>query len=277
VPIEGIELPRPAIVLPVGHRSTVRVAIAHGAAAVAALPAALPGAEQVANGWLALTSTASRLDLPPGDRGAGLSEAVVAARCELALGAGPAADVDPAGFAVAVGELVRLGAVHPGHEGDLLVDLADAVAAIGRSPGWRNDVAIEAVRRVVVAAGDTRAARDVERIVRRRGARAARPDAPPDGLWCIPWLEECLASRGRLLPYGLPHTWLGANFEVFGVPVDAGTRIDYAVRWHGDRPAVLWETSGAPVELTSPVVDPAWRTRDTRGEALWPAPAASFS
>ena len=73
-------------------------------------------------------------------------------------------------------------------------------------------------RRVLAAAGETRAGNDVERI-RRGRERTARPVTPPDGVWCIPWLEEGLALDGRLLPYGLPPAWLGANFEVFGVPI----------------------------------------------------------
>ena len=126
------------------------------------------------------------------------------------------------------------------------------------------------------AAGEARAVDDVERI-RRGRTRTARPATPPDGVWCIPWLEEGLALDGRLLPYGLPPAWLGANFEVFGVQIGPRSRVDYAVRWHGDRPAVLWEVTGEPVELTAPLIDPDWRTADAKGEALWPAPAASFS
>ena len=64
VPIEGIEIPAPRIVLPVGHRSTVRVAIGHDGSLALGLPAPLPSAIQVTNGWLALTGTASRFELP---------------------------------------------------------------------------------------------------------------------------------------------------------------------------------------------------------------------
>ena len=126
-----------------------------------------------------------------------------------------------------------------------------------------------------VAAGESRAARDVERIVRRR-ERASRPRTPPDGLWCIPWLEEGLVLHGTLLPYGLPTEWLGADFEVFGLPIGPRSRIDYAVRWHGERPAVLWDVTGEPVALSAPLVDPQWRPADAKGEALWPAQTASY-
>ncbi len=55
--------------------------------------------------------------------------------------------------------------------------------------------------------------------------------------------------------------------------------LSYAVRWHGDRPALLWELvagdgqtgsgrSGAVVTLRAPGLDETWSTREPRGEAL---------
>jgi hypothetical protein len=45
------------------------------------------------------------------------------------------------------------------------------------------------------------------------------------------------------------------------------------VRWHGERPAVLWEQTDPGTDLTAPVCAPDWHTTELRGEALWPAPA----
>ena len=53
--------------------------------------------------------------------------------------------------------------------------------------------------------------------------------------------------------------------------------MSYAIRWHGERPAVLWEQDGPPVVLTSPSIDPAWSSPDRSGEALWAAPPARRS
>jgi hypothetical protein len=276
VPIEGIELPPSAIVLPVGHRTAVRVAIAHDELYADGMPASLPSATRVAGGWRALTAKASRLELPA-DRGATLAEAVTAVRCELILGVRPSRADEPAAFVVAVSELMRMGAlIRTDGPGETVADIADAVSAFAPAPGWQCDVALDAARRVLVAVGESRAAGDVERIVRQR-ERASRPRTAPDGVWCIPWLEEGLVLHGRLLPYGLPTEWLGADFEVFGLPIGARSRIDYAVRWHGERPAVLWDVTGEAVVLSAPSVDPGWRTADAKGEALWPAPTASFS
>lgn len=78
----------------------------------------------------------------------------------------------------------------------------------------------------------------------------------PDGLALVPWL---------------PPGWWGQGWEVHGAPTRWG-RLSYAVRWHGDRPAVLWDVAGRPaddlVPLTAPGLDPTWATTAARGEAL---------
>jgi hypothetical protein len=51
---------------------------------------------------------------------------------------------------------------------------------------------------------------------------------------------------------------------------DAPTRrgpVSYAVRWHGTRPALLWDAPDG-VELRAPGLDPSWSSSVPRGEAL---------
>ena len=72
-----------------------------------------------------------------------------------------------------------------------------------------------------------------------------------------------------LLPAGMPAGWRGIDFEAHGLPIGPASTLSYAVRWHGERAAVLWQVDGEPVELVAPAVDPAWRTRRPSGEALW--------
>jgi hypothetical protein len=69
----------------------------------------------------------------------------------------------------------------------------------------------------------------------------------------------------------LPDAWLGQGLEVRGAPTAAG-RLSFALRWHGERPALLWELDRhagiGPVRLTAPGLDPAWSSDHASGEAL---------
>jgi hypothetical protein len=74
----------------------------------------------------------------------------------------------------------------------------------------------------------------------------------------------------------VPEAWWGRTWEIHDLPTPAG-RLGYAVRWHGERPAVLWQLEpfdGAPVpaRLRMPGLDPAWETQTPVGEALLAAP-----
>jgi hypothetical protein len=71
----------------------------------------------------------------------------------------------------------------------------------------------------------------------------------------------------------LPSEWRGQSVEVHDAPTRAG-RISYAVRWHGARPALLWECE-RPIRLSAPGLDRAWSTSKARGEALLAAPAGA--
>jgi hypothetical protein len=69
----------------------------------------------------------------------------------------------------------------------------------------------------------------------------------------------------------VPDAWLGQGWEVHDAPTALG-KLSYAVRWHGERPALLWELEAhpgvGPVRLTAPGLDAAWSTTEARGEAL---------
>ncbi|HZA87164.1 MAG TPA: hypothetical protein VE466_09805, partial [Acidimicrobiales bacterium] len=75
----------------------------------------------------------------------------------------------------------------------------------------------------------------------------------------------------------VPTGWFGQGWEVHDAPTAWG-HVSYAVRWHGDRAALLWEVEphagvGA-VRLTAPGLDASWSTAERRGEALLdPVPA----
>ena len=69
----------------------------------------------------------------------------------------------------------------------------------------------------------------------------------------------------------VPEDWYGQGWEVHDAPTAAG-RVSYAVRWHGDRAALLWEVTPHPgverVPLSAPGLDPSWSTVERHGEAL---------
>ena len=76
-----------------------------------------------------------------------------------------------------------------------------------------------------------------------------------------------------LLP-GFPLEWLGRDLTVRSVPTRCGP-VGFALRWHGERPALLWE---APEEiaLTASRLDPAWASSGGAGEALLATPPYSL-
>lgn len=267
VPIEGIDLPAGAFVLPLGHKAVLRVAVVHGAQRSGPLPNGLATPTQVVRGWLSLTERASRFVLPDGERSATLVESITAERCELALGSIPQTADDPVAFVLALGELVRMGE-QPEH---WIPELVDAVEQIGPRSGWDVDAALVAAARVLTVADEQRARRDLERIMAGRTV-GERPDQPPAGVRSVAWLESRLVSGGALLPDGFPASWLGQSFDVYGVPTGDDSAVSFAIRWHGERPAVLWEQTGDPIELTAPSAAPDWSTVEAKGEALWPAP-----
>jgi hypothetical protein len=82
---------------------------------------------------------------------------------------------------------------------------------------------------------------------------------------------------GLALASLVPGSWYGQGWEVHDAPTAHG-RASYAVRWHGDRVALLWEVEPheghGPVRLTARGLEPGWSTTDRRGEALLgPVPA----
>jgi hypothetical protein len=97
------------------------------------------------------------------------------------------------------------------------------------------------------------------------------------------------SGGGLALSSAVPESWYGQGWEVHDAPTAQGL-LSYAVRWHGDRPALLWElqphtdvSPAAPngngrgdddgvgattVRLTAPGLDPDWSSTELKGEAL---------
>lgn len=270
VPVQGIELPADAVVFPVGHRSSIVLGLAHGPRATLQLPGPLPTAEQVVRGWSGICSRAGRYELPD----VATASTIDAARCELLLG-GPDDPVDdPAGFLIGVALLVRM----TGAAEQWMPDVAEAVASVAR----RHDdpvtaVALDAAELVADRAGDARALRDLAKLRERtrRSTTAERWLPEPStqhGARYLAATERRFVADGDLLPDGIPAAWWGQHFEVHDLAAGPRCTVGFAVRWHGSRPAVLWEQTGATGSLRASTVAPGWSTDAPSGEALWPAP-----
>jgi hypothetical protein len=72
---------------------------------------------------------------------------------------------------------------------------------------------------------------------------------------------------GLALATIFPPEWAGQPLEVHDAPTAQG-RISYALRWHGDRPALLWQCERPGVPLTVPGLDRSFATTEPAGEAL---------
>ena len=80
--------------------------------------------------------------------------------------------------------------------------------------------------------------------------------------------EDAAHGAGLAILRVLPEEWRGQGIEVHDAPTDFGT-LSYAVRWHGERPALLWDVTGErPVRITAPALAPGWSTDERHGETL---------
>ncbi|MCZ7527045.1 MAG: hypothetical protein M5U14_12075 [Acidimicrobiia bacterium] len=209
-------------------------------------PATLPSAADVVRGWAAQLDRGLRVELP--DDVAGTADA---ARAALLLRTGSRRRPAP-------GEVAALE--------DWGFD-AEAVAA------WRR----------LHLGGRRQAARRPRRPGRwapvaawlgRRSPTRSWPEGPAGFLLDLRALLVRDAPDGEVHLMGeLPPGWAGAGLGVRGAPTRRGL-VSYAIRWHGDRPALLWEVDGPGAVLRAPGLDPAWVSDARRGEALLaPVPA----
>ena len=227
-----------------------------------------PSAEQVARGWVTQTETGTRFVVPD----EALTRAVVAARAEVLLaGAG---SIDPIERVLTER---RAGAVWATPPSRVVTDVADAAVAIAkgeRAPAPRGTSSPPSTpsSEVLARAGETDGGR-------RRGGdgdspRPRRPDRrprPPTASACWPGSNGRLVRRRRPAAStccpAFPPSWAGQGVEVYGA-VAAGVTVGFALRWHGERPALLWDLERRRFALTCRGARPGLVGGDARGEAL---------
>ncbi len=224
-----------AFLYPVAHRTSLRAVVALGTRGIGTVePPALPEAAAVARGWTAQLDRGMHVELPDDS----LARSIRTARAATVL-AGQAWKVAPA--VVAVLE-------------DWGLD-PEAASAWSRLTGRERR---KVGRRSAATDGSWAAVR----------ARAANADAALLGAVRAVVLRDTDDETAVLTDW--PAEWNGQSFDVRGTPTRRGP-VSYSIRWHGERPALLWEAPEG-TRLTVPGLDPTWSTSEARGEVLLAAP-----
>ena len=279
-PVMGIDLPAETVVVPIGHRATVRVALSLDGTdrkVAGSELASLPGPDTVARGWLQAVETSARLvaaDEPLVD----LAAAVIDARCALLLGDVADPHEDPTGTLLDGIELVRMGE-KPEIWMDELVPLAEeCFAHHGRHSAADLAQVAVGMQDLLVRAGEVRGARDVAAMWKKVASGGASGAASSllsvsQGRRIAAVEQQFCSVTGDgsvvLMPGGIPAAWRGANFECHGLMGGSGARVSFALRWHGENAAVMWEFTDSRLVVRSGA-DTAWSVTGVQsGEALW--------
>lgn len=280
---QGIELPEGSVVFPVAHGSTLRVAICAKGETQTVNLERLPSAEQLQRGWLTSVEKAGYAIVPDKSLAPLInrlrSDALVFSAHPVALWGtdliGESADDDIA-FLLTVHELVRMGERVQQHT-EAIVQAVENVLKLQRKAttvAWDAERALFAAQCIFHALGETRAAGDVLLSRNHLNEAEGLPNAAPTDIRVIAWLEEQLVSSRRdgavsLVRHGIPRLWLGANIECHDIAATPTNTVSFGLRWHGERPALLWEVAGGGnVQLDAGATDASWSSSATSGDAL---------
>jgi hypothetical protein len=220
--------------------------------------------------WMLPEVAAAVERLDRADRRGALADPVGRVRAVAAL-RGAATMLAAAGqlpAAAALGELVdRLGAATP--EAALELDVV-AADRLGRIAAALAAGAPDAPARLAAVVGEASATGAWPGPGRGRGIGHDLAA----GAALIAAVRHLLVSEspGALDLLGaFPDGWYGGGIEVHDAPTAHG-RLSYALRWHGTRPALLWELEPhpgtGPITLRVPGLDPDWSSTERRGDAL---------
>ena len=289
---QGIELPTGSVVFPIAHGSTLRVALRAPNNDVANVDVErLPSFEQLQKGWLKSVEQAGYVIVPEGAVAPLVarlrSDALILSGHEIedwATGAGGDCANDPVAYILTLQELLRMGEKLTGDSAQIRVDhaarLAQCVETLLKENKkssilpWDVERALFAAQFVFSRMGENRAADDVSAAQLRMSSAAEPPNVMPADIRAIAWVEEKMVAVQRdgsvqVFGRGIPRLWLGANLECHRVAAGPLHTVSFGIRWHGEKPALLWEVSGpAGVKLDAGICDPTWSTVESTGETL---------
>jgi len=289
---QGIELPAGSVVFPVAHGSTLRVALRAPDSVVANVDVErLPSFEQLQKGWLKAVEQAGYVIVPEGAVAPLVarlrSDALILSGHEIedwAIGAGGDCANDPVAYILTLQELLRMGEKLTGDSALIRVDhaarLAQCVETLLKDNKktqvlpWDVERALFAAQFVFARMGESRAADDVAAAQLRLNSCAEPPNVMPTDIRAIAWVEEKMVAMQRdgsvqIFGRGIPRLWLGANLECHRVAAGPLHTVSFGIRWHGEKPALLWEVAGpAGIKLTAGKCDPTWTSVEATGETL---------
>jgi len=286
-----------AVLTALPHRQTVTVVVA-----VAGEPSGrVTAPAEIAAGWRAVTAPALTVDVPDPD----LTSAWRRIVCDLVLAVG---DDDPIAAAEAAwwldlaglhdeADRGRASALHAidGGRVDAMIAVTVLRSLASRELRTGGPSALAEVAGPLTATAGDRLDRVTVGLVARaldRSAPAAAADArrllaavtvadhepgsvaAAGAVRVLGHLFDDADVTGELslLPV-VPAPWRGHPVDVRGIVTGMG-RLSFSVRWHGARPALLWERQGGPdeVRLRCRGLDPSWSSGARSGEALLAAP-----
>ena len=284
--VQGIDLPAGSVVFPVGHHATMRAAIlinGDSRQISAGELESLPSFEQVERGWLAALQISSRVDVPD----LSWSSVLTSQRCKVLLSnSAELAESSDINLLVDLlldrAERVRLGD-KPAQWVDEVAVATERIlkqCAKTQSVQWFEERALLGAGMVLNRAGESRGLQDFVSVWSRLAEAGRISDlalASPEiagTVRQIAWIESQLVAQRRdgvieICPCGIDKSWLGVNFECHKLLASPEHLISYAVRWHGEKPALLWEIDG-PVgaKVAASAIDRTFSSTEMRGETL---------
>ena len=284
--VQGIDLPAGSVVFPVGHHATMRAAIlinGDSRQISAGELESLPSFEQVERGWLAALQISSRVDVPD----LSWSSVLTSQRCKVLLSnSTELAESSDISLVIDLlldrAERVRLGD-KPAQWVDEVAVATERIlkqCAKTQSVQWFEERALLGAGMVLNRAGESRGLQDFVSVWSRLAEAGRISDlalASPEiagTVRQIAWIESQLVAQRRdgvieICPCGIDKSWLGVNFECHKLLASPEHLISYAVRWHGEKPALLWEIDG-PVgaKVAASAIDRTFSSTEMRGETL---------